>query len=117
MSSMPAYPKQIHIVGKGGDIINLTLRGDENSKYAVEAISGLTAVLDSLDCWRYLILGKSGLPEMSDLKVSESKVEDLTKLLGDTPKGLIPFNTQIRRTLHDNHNVQYISKNNGKVVG
>ncbi|MDE7409707.1 MAG: M6 family metalloprotease domain-containing protein [Muribaculaceae bacterium] len=117
MLSMPAYPKQIFIVGKWDNIINLTLKGDENNKYAIENISGFTAVLDSMDCWRYLILGKSGIPEISDFKVSESKVEDLTKLLGDTPKGLIPFRSQVRRTHRDDHNVSYISKNNGKVVG
>lgn len=114
---MPAYPKQIIIVGNGGNIINLSLRGDENHKYAVEDISGFTAVLDSLDCWRYLMLGKSGVPEISDIKVSDSKVEDLTKLLGDTPKGLIPSKIQTRKTYHDDHNVSYIGKNTGKVVG
>lgn len=114
---MPAYPKQISIVGNEGNIKKLILRGDENNKYAVEDISGFTAVLDSLDCWRYLMLGKSGVPEISDIKVSETKVEDLTKLLGDTPKGLIPFKSQVNRIHLDGHNVTYISKKNGKVVG
>ena len=94
LSSMPAFPKQILVCGSNGDTVKLSLRGDENCKYAIEETSEFTAVLDSTDCWRYLKLGNLGMPEISAINVSDVNPKNLKAMLNNTPKGLIPISSK-----------------------
>lgn len=114
---MPAFPKKIIVEGNEGNTVILHLRGDEHLKYAIEDMSGYTAVQDSMNCWRYLILGKSGLPEISNILVSDTKIEKLTQLLTNTPKGLLPLRLQTMDSHGRQQEISNTESNDNKVVG
>lgn len=113
---MPAFPKQIIVNDSVGNIVYLSLQGDENIKYAIEEQTGFTAVMDSTDCWRYLVLDDMGTPTLSNFKVSNTKIEDLPKLLINTPKALLPLCSPLRKSCIVNH-LNDTDGTNNKVVG
>lgn len=116
-NSMPAFPKRIFLQGSDGNTVALSLQGDEHCKYAVEESSGFTAVQDSMDCWRYLTLGKSGYPEISNIKVAGTKIEELPSLLGNTPGRLIPYQPQSTGPDKERHEVSRAGTDNNTVIG
>lgn len=87
--AIPAYPHRVKIVTKT-DSFHLTLRGDENCKFALTD-DGFTAMQDSSG-WFYVCSNQAGdIIKSAHMVCSASKMKDDTKsFLASVEKGLVP---------------------------
>lgn len=107
--AIPAYPRQkLFIIGN--DTISLTLKGDENCKFAIEE-QGYT-VLQTENGWYYAEEDSLGNVTFSNYKLQpHHKLSQQAKdFLKRTRKGLIPINNQVTSThlrkAHSNLNIK-----------
>ena len=87
--AIPAYPHRVRIT-MGDDLFYITLRGDENYKFAMTD-DGYTVLSDSLG-WFYAYQNENGEVLKSSFKVSSINRRDLVTrtFLASVPKNIMP---------------------------
>lgn len=98
--AIPAYPKKIGI-NINGEIVYITLKGDENCKFAIEE-QGYT-ILPTEKGWFYADEDKEGNARISDFQLTSIReIPEQTKsFLAKTRKGIVPkMGNTVLRTSH-----------------
>lgn len=111
MLAVPAYPNKIWVMAANGKYVAISMRGDENLKYAVTE-DDYTLLCDSTGWWYAAYTEETGVVK-SDfmLMAADDETKELKQYKATCPKMLIP-----KRDVH-NHVNRIIGVNNAKQKG
>lgn len=95
LSAVPAYPKKVGVL-VNKDIVYVTLKGDENCKFAIDEM-GYT-VFNTEKGWYYAEEDESGNVLLSDYQLASAHImtEETKTFLSNTRKGIVPTSKECR---------------------